>query len=124
MELYPRLIRDVPGAIAAHVVEAPFKDIGTPADYLHSSLELAMAEGDRLVSRRHVVIDPTAELDRTAVWDRVTIGAHARLEECIVCDGVEIPAGARYRRCAIVPAAAAAPRADERVEGKLLIKNF
>ena len=30
--------------------EAPFSDVGTPADYLQASLDLAALEGDRLCS--------------------------------------------------------------------------
>ena len=121
-QLYPQLIRDLPGAIAAHVVDAPFKDIGTPDYYLQTSLALAAVEGNRRAGGRQTTIDPTAEVDRTAVWDNVSIGADARLTECIVCDGVRIPAGARYARCAIVPARP--PGAGESLEGDLLIKRF
>lgn len=124
MELYPQLISTDPEAIAAHVVEAPFRDVGTPADYLQASLDLAALEGDRLVGACGVAIDPSAELHRTAVWDHVTIGAGARLEDCIVCDGTQVPAGASYRRCAIVAGAGLAPRDGERVDGTLLLKSF
>jgi mannose-1-phosphate guanylyltransferase len=124
MQLYPQLIRDDPRAIAAHVVQAPFRDVGTPADYLQTSLDLAAREGDRLVGSKGVTIAPSAELLRTAVWDDVTIGAAARLEDCIVCDRARVPEGASYRRCAIVAYEGQSPGDDERVEGTLLIKSF
>jgi NDP-sugar pyrophosphorylase family protein len=124
MQLYPQLISKNPAAIAAHVVEAPFCDVGTLADYLQTSLEFAASEGDRLVSHAGVAIHASADVRRTAVWDGATIGAHSRIEDCIVCDGVTIPAGSRYERCAIAPHGGEAPRSDERVEGALLIKQF
>jgi len=124
MEIYPQLIRDDPRAIAAHVVEAAFRDVGTPADYLQTSMDLAAVEGHHLVGSKGVTIDPSAELLRTAVWDDVTIGAGARLEDCIVCDGAQVPASASYRGCAIVAYEGQAVRDDERVEGTLLIKSF
>ena len=68
MGLYPRLIRENARSILGYVVDAPFNDIGTPADYLQSALRLAAAEGDRLVGNQGVSVDPTA-----------TSGAHRRL---------------------------------------------
>jgi NDP-sugar pyrophosphorylase family protein len=100
--LYPQLIAGNPKSVAAFLCDASFRDIGTPADYLATSLELADLEGDRLVSLRGTRIDETARVTRSAVWDDVTIDAGAKLTECIVCDRVTVPAGAVYRRVAIV----------------------
>jgi NDP-sugar pyrophosphorylase family protein len=100
--LYPQLIAGNPKSVAAFLCHASFRDIGTPADYLATSLELADLEGDRLVSLRGTRIDETARVNRSAVWDDVTIGAGAELTECIVGDRVTVPAGAVYRRVAIV----------------------
>jgi NDP-sugar pyrophosphorylase family protein len=119
--LYPSLIRASPGSVAAFVSDASFRDIGTPADCLRTSLELAAVEGDRLVSR-DARIDPSAVVERTAVWDDVTIGAGARLDECIVADHVRIPSGAQYARCAIAAARTEPPGPDERLEHGLLIR--
>jgi NDP-sugar pyrophosphorylase family protein len=122
--LYPQLLAAAPGAIAAHVIDAPFSDVGTPADYLQTSLALAEIEGDRMVSRTGTAIAATAAISRTAVWDHVTIGAHARLDECIVCDGAVVPPGARYERCALVRHDGRAPLGDERIEEGLLIRGI
>jgi mannose-1-phosphate guanylyltransferase len=122
--LYPRLIAGSRRAIAAHVSDAVFRDIGTPADYLATSLELAGAEGDRLAAGRGNRIDPAARVERTALWDDVTVGPGAELRECIVADRAVVPAGARYERCAIVPAGARSPAEGERVEGALLIRSI
>ena len=124
MQLYPRLMQQNARSIAAHVVDTRFQDIGTPADYLQTSRELAATEGNRLIAGERVSIDSSAELHDTAVWDDVTIQAGVRLDECIVCDRVEIPEGSRYRRCAIVRADAIVPRDGGRIDGQLLIKEF
>jgi NDP-sugar pyrophosphorylase family protein len=99
--LYPAAIAANPRSIGAYVSVASFQDIGTPADYLATSLERAGAEGDRLVSNGADVAT-SARLIRTAVWDDVTIGRDAALVDCVVCDGARIPDGARYERAAIL----------------------
>jgi NDP-sugar pyrophosphorylase family protein len=102
-DLYPRLIADRPGSVRVFVCGAVFQDIGTPADYLVTSLRIARHEGDpaRLVGRRcDVAAD--ARVARTILWDDVTVGSGAALVDCIVSDGVHVPAGASFRRAAIV----------------------
>lgn len=123
-QVYPELIARDRGAIAAFVCDARFQDIGTPADYLQTSLALAAAEGDRLAAGERCRIASSAVVTRTAVWDDVTIGAHSRLDSCIVCDGACIPEGVRYDGCAILPAAGRVPSRGERVEAGLLISPF
>jgi NDP-sugar pyrophosphorylase family protein len=122
--LYPRLIRESPRSLAAFVVDAPFSDIGTPADYLQTSLELAGREGNHLVSGARVDIHPSATLMRTAVWDDVAIGENAALEDCIVCDGVRVRPGASYQRCALIPFGGQAVAPDERRDGTIVVRQF
>jgi NDP-sugar pyrophosphorylase family protein len=121
--LYPELIGRNPHAIAGFISDAAFRDIGTPADCLATSLALAETEGQHMISRT-AEIAPDAVIERTAVWDDVTIERGARLTECIVADGVRVPRGATFARCAIVPAGTRPPAADERIEGNLLIRSF
>jgi NDP-sugar pyrophosphorylase family protein len=122
--IYRQMIATNPRTIAAFVCDASFRDIGTPADYLETSLYLAGLEGNRLTTGSQVEIHPTAAVVRTAIWDDVKIGREAELTECIVCDGAEVPARARYRRCAILPAATRTPTGKERIEHNLLIADF
>jgi NDP-sugar pyrophosphorylase family protein len=100
--LYPELIRRDPDSVGAFVCAASFRDIGTPADYLDTSLQLAENEGNCLVSTRGTHVDRDARVVRCAVWDDVTIGPGAELTECVVADGVTIPPGAAYRRVAVI----------------------
>jgi NDP-sugar pyrophosphorylase family protein len=122
--LYPRLIAADPATVAAFICSAAFRDIGTPADYLATSAELADIEGDRMAAGVRVMIADSARTVRTAVWDDVKIGRDAELIECIVGDGAHIPDQARYTRCAIVPAGGRTPQDGERVAGELLIRSF
>jgi NDP-sugar pyrophosphorylase family protein len=119
--LYRDMLANEPGALVAFVSDATFQDIGTPADYLRTSLQLAEVEGDRLAGSRNVEIAPSALVLRTAVWDDVVIGAHSRLIDCVIADGARIPAHAHYERRAIVPAGRRTPAAGEQVIGELLI---
>jgi NDP-sugar pyrophosphorylase family protein len=102
--LYPRLMAERPGSVRGFVCDSPFQDIGTPADLLQTSLALAAADGraDHPRCGVNAVVDPSARVTRSVLWDRVRIGANATIHECVVADDVEIPDGARYARSAIV----------------------
>jgi mannose-1-phosphate guanylyltransferase len=81
--VYPQLLREHPGSMRAFVSNAGFLDIGTPADYLATSLQLAAREGHPLDGD-------------TILWDDVVIEPGARLRRCIVTDGVRVPADADW----------------------------
>ena len=121
--LYPRLMAERPGSIRAFVSDAAFRDIGTPADLLDTSLALAAVEGAALTGRR-CSIAPSARLTRTVLWDDVVVGQDVHLTECIAADGVRIPDGARLERCAIIAAAGQAPREGERVCDGVVVREF
>ena len=99
--LYPRLLAADPRSIGAYVSNASFRDIGTPADCLRTSRELAAIEGERSVGRG-TRIHPSAVVERSSLWDDVTVGPHAHVTDCIVADGVTIPEGSRFERSALV----------------------
>ena len=122
--LYPALIARDRHSIAAFVSDASFRDIGTPADYLATSAQLAVLEGDRMIAGTRIRVDASASVRGSALWDDVAIGAGAEIVECIVCDGVDLPEGSRYRRCAIVRANGRPPQDRERLDGPLLITEI
>jgi mannose-1-phosphate guanylyltransferase len=103
-ELYPRLMAERCGAVMGFVSRASFQDIGTPADLLRTSLELAAEAGrpDDPRRGRDVHVHDSARVERSVLWDDVVVEAGARLVECVVADGVTIPAGAEFTRRAIV----------------------
>ena len=108
--------------IRAHRVEAEFLDVGTPADYLAASLIVARREKRRsLPAGAGSTIDPSASLERTAVWDDVVIGAGCRLDECIVADGVRLPPGTTLRRRICVRAVDAGTEPGGQVVGNAVV---
>ena len=90
--LYDNLLLDGSGQIATHYFKGHFYEVGTPADYLQTSLEVAQNEGHmNLPTGKRNHIHPTANITRTILWDDVVIGKHTRLTDCIVTDGVCLP---------------------------------
>jgi NDP-sugar pyrophosphorylase family protein len=102
--VYPSLMAERPGSVIGFVSDATFQDIGTPADLLETSLELAAAAGreGRPAWGARVEVAESARVTRSVLWDDVTIGNDVELYECIVADGVTIAGGARHERRAIV----------------------
>ena len=86
--LYRALIAERPGAVRGFCTNAQFLDIGTPRDYLAACLALS---GGRTTVGRDTVIDPTARVDASVVWDRARIGRGARLSRVVVGDDVTVP---------------------------------
>jgi mannose-1-phosphate guanylyltransferase len=125
--VYPALIRRRPGSVRALVFDATFSDIGTPADYLATSLALAERERADGVLRpsplagARATVARSARVVRSILWDDVQIADDASLTECIIADGVRVPAGARWQRLAVVPAACCAARPGDTVAGDLLL---
>ena len=101
--LYPQLIAQRRGSVMGFVSDAAFQDIGTPADLLQTSLDLAAADGrpDHPRWGRHVRVAPSARVTRSVLWDNVTIEDGCEIDACVLADNVVIPAGARYQRSAI-----------------------
>jgi NDP-sugar pyrophosphorylase family protein len=91
-ELYPALIKARPGTVRGFRTTAEFFDIGTPTDYLSTSLMLADREGVDLAARSGAAIAPGARVERSILWDDVEVGEGSLLRECIVTDGVRVPA--------------------------------
>jgi NDP-sugar pyrophosphorylase family protein len=100
--LYKTLVKEDPGAVRAFLCSTEFWDVGTPADYLSACLAIGRKEGmTRHLGERSIVEDSARVID-TVIWDDVVVGKGASLERCVVADGVKIPAGANYQNCAII----------------------
>jgi mannose-1-phosphate guanylyltransferase len=100
--VYKNLVKENPGHVRAFLCAADFWDVGTPSDYLEASLSIGKAEGAAPQVGRGSVIDPSARVADSVIWDDVTVGPGASLDRCIVADDVTIPAGARFSNCAII----------------------
>ena len=90
--LYPALIAAQPGSVRAFRCEAEFFDIGTPADYLATSLLLDRREGGAGRTGARTSVHASAQVIDSILWDDVTVEAGAHLRECVVTDGVRVPA--------------------------------
>jgi NDP-sugar pyrophosphorylase family protein len=102
--LYPRLLADDPGAIAAHRSEATFFDVGTPRDYFETVSRVARAEGVPFDRGEGVHVSTGARLSESILWDDITIEPGADLQRCIVADGVVVKPG-RYEQQVLVATA-------------------
>ena len=100
--LYKELVKENLGHVRAFLCDADFWDVGTPADYLNACLSIGAAEGKTRQMGRGSVVDPTARVTDSVLWDDVTVEPAAVLERCVVADAVKIPAGASFRNCAII----------------------
>ena len=103
-QVYPRLIAAAPRRLKAFVCDAPFIEVGTPADYRRVHQHLAAAEGvSPWTPGARAAIDPSARLDEAILWDDVTVEAGARLTRVVVADGVRVPAGLDVADACLVP---------------------
>ena len=100
--LYPQLIAESAGAVAAFTSDAEFLDVGTPRDYFDTAALIAAREGRALDCGRDVAIAPDASVIDTILWDRVTIGRGARLRRCIVADEVTVGDGLEFEDSVLV----------------------
>jgi NDP-sugar pyrophosphorylase family protein len=89
--VYPALISDRPGSVRVHVCDADFLDIGTPDDYLRTSLLLSRREGTGPLRGTGTRVDATARIEESILWDDVEVGAGSMLRQCIVTDGARVP---------------------------------
>jgi mannose-1-phosphate guanylyltransferase len=100
--LYPRLMADDPGAIAAYQSAAEFLDVGTPIGYLNTVATVSEREGREFDCGIDTRVGEGAVVERTVLWDRVTIGEGAHLINCVVTDDAAVPVGARHQNAALV----------------------
>jgi NDP-sugar pyrophosphorylase family protein len=90
--LYPALTAERRGSVRAFRCSAEYHDIGTPADYLATSLRFAEREGPSGLIGARAKLDASARIEKSVLWDDVSVGAGALLRECVVTDGVDVPA--------------------------------
>jgi NDP-sugar pyrophosphorylase family protein len=122
LTLYPALIAARPGSVRAFRCRAEFFDIGTPSDYLATSLLLA--ERDQESTRgAHVDIHPSARVERTILWDDVTVEEGAMLKECVVADGVRVPGDTSWHGVSLRVASGELAEGERRYEN-LAIANL
>jgi mannose-1-phosphate guanylyltransferase len=89
--VYPALMSQRPGVVRAHICAAEFFDIGTPDDYLRTSLLLSSREGTGVAQGAATRVDPTARIEDSILWDDVQVGEGSLVKQCIVTDGAHVP---------------------------------
>ena len=112
--LYPALVAARAGAVRAFRTQASFIDIGTPSDYLETSLLLAAREG--IDTSAGAEISPTARIERSILWDDVIVEDGAMLKDCVVTDGVRVPADTSWHGVTIRVASGELTPGERRIE--------
>jgi NDP-sugar pyrophosphorylase family protein len=115
--LYPALLADRPGSIRVFPCQASFHDIGTPADYLSTSLRLAASGSGELRPGYGTSVHPTACIERSILWDDVVVEAGVLLRECIVTDGVRVPADTSWHGVSLRVATGELAPGERQIEG-------
>ncbi len=114
-ERYPSLIAKRRGAVQAFVTSAEFFDIGTPADYLSTSLLLGSRDsgfGIRMANSESRIPNPESRIPSPEspipnpqspllLGARTRIADDARVEDCVVWDDVDVEGGVTLRRCVV-----------------------
>ena len=113
--LYSSLIASQPGSIRLFMTSAEFFDIGTPADYLDTSLRLADRERHATVPS-NARVDSTAHVERSILWDDVVVEAGTMLRDCVVTDGVRVPADTSWHGVTIRVAGGELAPGERRVD--------
>ena len=113
--LYSALIAAQRGSVRAFRTRAEFFDIGTPSDYLDTSLTLATREAIDTVANAQV--SPTARVERSLLWDDVIVEDGAMLRECVVTDGVRVPADTSWHGVTIRIASDELASGERRIDG-------
>ena len=119
----PALIADRPGSVRAHVCTAEFLDIGTPNDYLRTSLLLARRESGALPQGARTNVDVTARVDESILWDDVEVGAGSMLRECVVADGARVPGDTSWTGVTLRPATGELAPGERRI-GELAVASL
>jgi NDP-sugar pyrophosphorylase family protein len=89
--VYPALMRDRPGSVRTQLCATELLDIGTPDDYLRTSLLLSHREGTAIAHGTGTRVASTARIEDSILWDDVEVGEGTLLRQCIVTDGARVP---------------------------------
>ena len=90
--------------IAAHITDGRWFELSTIRRYLDVSLAMLNGKKDRLVLGKNNVIDSSASVVESVIWDDVTIGRNARVRHSVIGDGVNIKDGTNYENVVVVHA--------------------
>lgn len=116
-DLYPRLIATRPGSVRACITTAEFLDIGTPDDYLRTSLLLARREAGATLHGARTRVDPAARVEESVLWDDVAVEAGSLVRQCVVADGTRVPGGTSWVGVTLRPTIGELASGERRIDG-------
>jgi mannose-1-phosphate guanylyltransferase len=115
--VYDALIASRPGSVRGFVCDAEFWDVGTIADYWHTSHVFEARTPTGPIGTSSADVHATARVTHSILWDDVRVGADAVVDRCIVTDGVTIPAAAVYTDAVLTRAGDGRTRATQLILG-------
>jgi NDP-sugar pyrophosphorylase family protein len=99
--VYPKAMADGE-IIAAHVASGNWRELSTLERYLDISVEMLAERGQSYFAGTNSVIEPTADVVNTIMWDNVSVGAGAAVHRCVLGDGVTVPSGEHLENAIVV----------------------
>jgi NDP-sugar pyrophosphorylase family protein len=101
-DVYPRAIADGE-AVIAHIAEGDWYEMSTLDRYLEASIRFLELEGRRrFVSGAGCMVDDSARIEESVLWDKVTVAKNASIRRSILADGVRVPEGFIVDHSAVV----------------------
>ncbi len=101
LQVYPKAIA-AGEAVIGHVSESEWYELSTIERYLAASLRLAREPNPSIIAGKDCVIQTSANVQESVLWDRVTVESGARVRRCVIGDGVRILAGTAIEDAAVV----------------------
>jgi NDP-sugar pyrophosphorylase family protein len=125
-DVYPKAMSEG-RAIIGHVAEnSSWYELSTLERYWAISTEFLRREGRDLAIGEGCLIDPSAQIKDSILWQRARVESGAKLSDCVIGDDVVIPANAEFQRAVIVRAelAAANPPPEKANRGTVQGENL
>lgn len=125
-DVYPKAMADGK-FIAGHIAQnSAWYELSTLERYWAISQDFLQRVGQDVVMNEGCVIEPTAQVTNSILWQRVQVQAGARVTDCIIGDDVVIPANSSFHRATIVRAALTAdhPAPEKANQGTIMGDNL
>jgi NDP-sugar pyrophosphorylase family protein len=101
-DVYPKAMANGE-IIGAHVAAGKWRELSTLKRYLDISVELLKEEGKSSIAGANGLIDATATVTDSVLWDDVEVAAGARVNRAVLADRVKIGANEVVENAVVVP---------------------
>jgi NDP-sugar pyrophosphorylase family protein len=124
-DVYPQAIANGE-TVAAHVASGKWRELSTLRRYLDISIELLKEQRMSYVAGANTLIDQTATVSDSVLWDDVKLGASTQIHRAVLADGVTIPDGEIIENAVVVPRqlVAGKTRPEKALPGHFRGENF